>query len=410
MPLHLLKQLVTPFLKNMNLNSLIDKIGKSPLFIIDNWSSEKFGYACFDFEETILFNENGIFINNEKYKNKDIQEIQNTIDLWKKDSKNIAALGFASYHFKDILYPNIKFSKSSKFPYLFFAKPKNIYKYEIKKQKIEQSNVEFNIMKDIIDVNKYVEKIDEIKKELENGNAYQINYTMNKKYKLNCNPLDLFLKIREKAEPQFGYYLNFNEYDILSFSPEQFFKTKSKFIYSYPMKGTIQRSLDIKKDQYYKSILEKSSKDKAEHLMIVDLIRNDIGKISKFGTVETNNLFKVESYKTVHQMVTEISGELIDGIKEFDILKALFPGGSITGAPKESAMKIIDKIENYNRNIYTGTIGYIKKNGDMNFNIPIRTMCVKNNIGNYPVGGGIIWDSIAENEWNEAQLKSKILK
>ena len=108
-------------------------------------------------------------------------------------------------------------------------------------------------------------------------------------------------------------------------------------------------------------------------------------------------------------MVSEISGALIDDIKEFDILKALFPGGSITGAPKESAMKIIDRLENYNRNIYTGAIGYIKNNGDMNFNIPIRTMCVKNNIGNYSVGGGIVWDSIPEKEWEEAQLKSAIL-
>ena len=108
-------------------------------------------------------------------------------------------------------------------------------------------------------------------------------------------------------------------------------------------------------------------------------------------------------------MVSEIEGELKNNIKEKDIFEALFPGGSITGAPKESAMKIIDKLENYNRDIYTGAIGYIKNNGDMNFNIPIRTMTIKDRIGSYPVGGGIVWDSKAKTEWEEAQLKSKIL-
>ena len=392
----------------MNLQDLINKINQKPLFIIDNWSSDM-GYACFEYEETILWNNQGLFINNKKINNPNIREVQNIIDLWKNDLNEIAAIGFISYHFKDILYPNIIFSKLSNFPYLFFAKPKLMHSYEIKKELHFSDYKNINTIEDILDVNKYVKKINTIKKELENGNVYQINYTMNKKYKLECSPFDLFLKLRNKSEPHFGYFFNFGDYDILSFSPEQFFKTKEKYIYSYPMKGTVKRSENLKEDQYLKSLLEKSAKDKAEHLMIVDLVRNDLGKISKFGTVKTKNLFKVQSYKTVHQMVSEVSGELINGIKEFDIFKALFPGGSITGAPKESAMKIIDRLENYNRNIYTGTIGYIKNNGDMDFNIPIRTMCVKNNIGNYSVGGGIVWDSIPQEEWNEAQLKSEIL-
>lgn len=392
----------------MNLQDLINKINQKPLFVIDNWSSDV-GFVCFEYEEIIIWNHDGLYINNKKINSPNIKKVQDTIDLWKNKSNKISAVGFISYHFKDILYPNINFSKISSFPYLFFAKPKKMHSYKIKKDKNISNPSRVNTIEDILDVNKYVEKINKIKNELEHGNVYQINYTMNKKYRLDCNPFDLFLKIRNKSEPQYGYYFNFNDYDILSFSPEQFFKTKNSYIYSYPMKGTIKRSVNFKQDEYLKSILEKSPKDKAEHLMIVDLIRNDLGKISKFGTVKTKNLFQVQSYKTVHQMVSEISGALIDDIKEFDILKALFPGGSITGAPKESAMKIIDRLENYNRNIYTGAIGYIKNNGDMNFNIPIRTMCVKNNIGNYSVGGGIVWDSIPEKEWEEAQLKSAIL-
>ena len=144
--------------------------------------------------------------------------------------------------------------------------------------------------------------------------------------------------------------------------------------------------------------------------MIVDLLRNDLGKICEFGTVKTKNLYDVQTYETVHHMVTEVCGELNSKVNFIEIIKALFPGGSITGAPKESAMKIIDSIENYSRGIYTGAMGYIKKNGDMDFNIAIRTLTVDNDTIEYPVGGGIVWDSKSEEEWIETKTKSKILE
>ena len=143
--------------------------------------------------------------------------------------------------------------------------------------------------------------------------------------------------------------------------------------------------------------------------MIVDLLRNDIGKIANPGTVSVDKLYEIKSYKTVHQMISRVRGKLDSSINEIDIIKALFPGGSVTGAPKESAMKIIDNIEDYSRDLYTGSIGYIKSNGDLNFNVAIRTMTINNNVATYPVGGGIVWDSTSQNEWDEAQLKSKIL-
>ena len=175
------------------------------------------------------------------------------------------------------------------------------------------------------------------------------------------------------------------------------------------MKGTRGRSLDNDVDKKLKLELKDSKKDKAEHLMIVDLLRNDIGKISKYGGVKVSNMFNIKSFNTVHQMISCIEGDLKNNIKESDIIKALFPGGSITGAPKESAMKIIDKLENYSRDIYTGSIGYINDKGDLKFNIAIRTMILENNNGIYPVGGGIVWDSDAEDEWNETKIKSEIL-
>tara|TARA_B100001750_G_C15341144_1_gene512321 strand:- start:106 stop:918 length:813 start_codon:yes stop_codon:yes gene_type:complete len=262
---------------------------------------------------------------------------------------------------------------------------------------------------DILNKNSYKNKISLIKNELEEGNAYQINFTMTKKYKTISNPFDIYFELRNYAKPKFGYYFNMKDFEILSFSPECFFHKEKNEIFSYPMKGTRPRSKEKKLDYKLKQELKKSIKDKAEHLMIVDLIRNDIGKITKYGSVQVKKMYKIESYETVHQMISCVYGTLKDNIKESNIIEALFPGGSITGAPKESAMKIIDKLENYSRNIYTGSMGYIKSNGDMNFNMPIRTMNVKNNEAIYPVGGGIVWDSNFKDEWEEAQIKSKIL-
>ncbi len=142
--------------------------------------------------------------------------------------------------------------------------------------------------------------------------------------------------------------------------------------------------------------------------MIVDLLRNDLGKICKYGSIKVDNLYRIKSFETIHHMETEVMGQLVDKINFADIIKALFPGGSITGAPKERSMEIIDEIENYNRNIYTGTIGYLSSDY-MNFNIAIRTMCFNGNTGTYPVGGGIVWDSTSKGEREEALNKAKIL-
>jgi anthranilate/para-aminobenzoate synthase component I len=138
-------------------------------------------------------------------------------------------------------------------------------------------------------------------------------------------------------------------------------------------------------------------------------LRNDLGKICQYGSVKVKDLFSIQSYPTVHQMVSCISGEIKRNIQYSDIFKALCPGGSITGAPKESSMQIIDRLENYNRGLYTGNIGYIDNNNNMHFNIAIRTMIVNQNKAQYCVGGGIVWDSDYNNEWKEAELKAAIL-
>ena len=216
--------------------------------------------------------------------------------------------------------------------------------------------------------------------------------------------------MREMARPHYGMYLNQKDFQILSFSPEQFFRTKNRKIESFPMKGTRPRSNDLIMDERLASELFQSVKDRAEHLMIVDLIRNDLGKICDYDSVKVDNLYGIQSFETVHQMVSQVYGQLQNSITESDIIRALFPGGSITGAPKEKSMEIIDTLEGYQRGIYTGCLGYIQPNGDMDFNIAIRTMTIQNEKAVYPVGGGIVWDSDSLEEWQEAQQKGAILK
>ena len=245
---------------------------------------------------------------------------------------------------------------------------------------------------------------------MEEGDVYQINYTQPMRYKYKGKEIDLFRKLTKFSKPDYGAYLNLNEFQIISLSPEKFFTKIGNNISSSPIKGTRPRSNDKDRDLELLEELKISEKDRAEHLMIVDLIRNDLGKICKFGTVKTDNLFKTYSFETIHHMVTDVSGILKDKVSEVEIFNALFPGGSITGAPKQRAIQIIDEIENYSRGIYTGSIGFITASGDMQFNIAIRTLTLNGSDGVYPVGGGIVWDSKSNDERQEALDKSKVLE
>ena len=241
------------------------------------------------------------------------------------------------------------------------------------------------------------------------GDIYQINYTHPKHYVIDGNPFNLYLALRQVAKPVCGIYINAKNFQLLSASPERFFKTKKEVIKTYPIKGTRKRLSNPIEDEHIANELFYSEKDRAEHLMIVDLLRNDLGQICNFGSVKTKNLYKIESFETVHHMVTEVMGKLKIDVTESSIMAALFPGGSITGAPKERAMEIIDSVEDYNRNFYTGALGYISPNGNMDMNIAIRTMLISDSQGVYSVGGGIVWDSDPKLEREEAHHKGVII-
>lgn len=345
---------------------------------------------------------------------------------------NSGWFGYFSYDLKNNLFPSSK-SKQTEFPLIQFAYFPVIFLLEHKTKQIIVISENEKIYRDYIkyinstnyDLDErfclkllytepyhvYEKKIKRIKELIENGEVYQINLAHRLMFHFGGNPLGCYLNIREEAKPAFGCYLKFNDLHILSFSPERFFRVYNNKISSYPIKGTMPRSAIRKIDKSYKEKLRQSEKDHAEHIMIVDLIRNDLGRICKIGSIKVTNLFSIKSYKTVHHMVSCISGELIRPYDLARIIKAIFPGGSVTGAPKIAAMRYIDELEDFSREIYTGSIGYFLSNYSfMDFNIAIRTMMIHNNISYYLVGGGIVYDSDAHKEYEETITKSQILR
>ena len=341
-----------------------------------------------------------------------MNNFQDKITEWKKESEEIAAVGFLSYDSKNIFFPNVNFKNiNSDVPLIWFGKPrviKKIHKSDLINLKTKKSVL--NKIIDVPNIKYYNQIIAKIKNYLKLGEVYQINYTQPISLELIGKEFDLYLSLLKTANPSYSAYLNLNSKTYLSMSPENFFTKINNKISSYPIKGTRMRSNIDSEDVDLKIELMNSEKDKAEHLMIVDLIRNDLGKICQYGSIKVNDLFHVKSFNTVHHMVSDINGTLKDNISETNIFEALFPGGSITGAPKQRAIEIIDQIENYSRGIYTGAMGIISNNGDMIFNIAIRTLTLENQKAEYPVGGGVVWDSTAKGEREEAIQKSKILE
>ena len=258
-------------------------------------------------------------------------------------------------------------------------------------------------------IDEYQQKISYIRAQIESGNTYQTNFTIQFNAPFNGNPKDYYHFLQKNNRANYCAYIEFEKYHILSISPELFFKLEDRTISTKPMKGTVTRGLNTKQDKQQIKLLM-SEKNLAENMMIVDLLRNDLSKISRPGSVTVPHLFTAEKYPTVWQLTSTIQGNLKENVNLYQIFQALFPCGSITGAPKSSTMQIISNIENSARGVYCGTIGYIEPSMKKAvFNIPIRTLTIHNQQLNYGVGGGITWDSTADDEYNEILAKTAIL-
>lgn len=259
---------------------------------------------------------------------------------------------------------------------------------------------------------KYKLDIQEIHRQIAEGNTYQANYTMRLSADCTEAGYDLFQQLRQSQQADYCAYLQLGSKSILSASPECFFAWDGTTIMAKPMKGTIARGMDANADEANKTRLRLSKKDQAENVMIVDLLRNDLGRIAETGTVRVPKLFEIETYPTVFQMTSTVEVKTRKGTALTDIFKALFPCGSITGAPKVSTMALIRRLEKSPREVYCGAIGYIEPGKAAVFNVPIRTVLFDDHEkkARYGVGGGITWDSTPEGEYEETLAKANVLK
>lgn len=349
-----------------------------------------------DFSKKIILNNNNVksFLNS-KRKNKS----KNT-DLF---------IGFFGYELLNYLI-NIKLPKQKNinFPKGIFYKPEtkinlsDSFEYKFK-NRFKSNNFKINI-----DINSYTKIFNKFKKKIKRGETYQIKICTKYKTKSKINPLDFFCRLSKTNLAPEAFLIKDKNYSIISCSPENLITKKGDDISTKPIAGTLKKTRGLNKSKAL-NYFRKNIKETKEHNMIVDMERNDLSRICKVGSVKLSKQKIVEEYKDLFHYVSLIKGKLKKNIKNIDIIKAMMPGGSVIGCPKINTLNILNNQEKENRNIYTGSFGYIKFNGDMRFNIIIRSILNFKNISEISVASGVVVDSNAKNEFNENYIKAKAL-
>lgn len=338
------------------------------------------------------------------------------LDKALKDGYYVA--GFLSYEAQGAFEEKLKIKESFDFPLLWFGLYKQPLIYNHRKKDIARgswnSSAEIKEITPNISEKSYLKAITKIKDLISQGLTYQVNYTFKLKFSFSGSPLGLYFNLRDNQSVPYSALIKAKKggdaFHILSFSPELFFRKKGNRIYTRPMKGTAQRGKTPEEDAGIAATLKKCPKNRSENLMIVDLLRNDLGRISKVGSVRVPHLFDIEKYQTLFQMTSTVEGHLKEK-SAFDIFRHIFPSGSVTGAPKIKTMELIGKLEKEPRNIYTGSIGFFSPDNCGAFNVAIRTLLIdsRRKAGELGVGGGIVYDSDPRGEYAECRLKADFL-
>lgn len=351
-------------------------------------------------------------------------------DFLKQYSKEWA-FGYLGYDLKNDL-EDLKSSNShwSKFPESYFFIPEHIVIFKGNKltcsqgidpksfidmiSQYEEETKDFStpILHPATPKSEYLETVQKIKDHILEGDIYEMNYCVEFTVsQLDRPAADLFNDLNNRAKAPFSAFLKIKNQCILSVSPERYLKKTGNKLVSQPIKGTAPRHQDYTLDKISKENLRKSEKDQAENVMIVDLVRNDLAKVSNTGSVKVDELFGIYPFNTVYQMISTISSDLKSNCSGLDAIKASFPMGSMTGAPKHRSMQLIDKYENSKRGVYSGAVGYFDPNGDFDFNVVIRSLLVdkEQQKASFSVGGAIVYDSSPEGEYEECLVKAKAL-
>ena len=342
--------------------------------------------------------------------------------------------GHINYDLKNEIEPlHSSHPDNIKFPTLFFFQPETVMQLSHKQltistltknpesiyQELLKSSLTINHRSSTIETKpriskaEYMSTINKLLTHIKRGDCYEINYCQEfYAEEITINPLPVYHRLMEVSPNPFSCYYKLKDKYLICASPERFIQKRGNRILSQPIKGTAKRDLtNQSNDQVIKKQLLESEKDKSENVMVVDLVRNDLSRVCKVGSVEVDELFGVYSFPQVHQMISTIKGELIDGISFAEIIKACFPMGSMTGAPKRRVMELIELYEKTKRGIYSGAVGYINPEKDFDFNVVIRSILYNatNQYLCYLVGGGITFYSDPENEYAECLLKASAI-
>ncbi|MFC1624413.1 aminodeoxychorismate synthase component I [Candidatus Omnitrophota bacterium] len=332
-------------------------------------------------------------------------------------SRGFHAAGFISYEAGYVFEDSFKGYKDagSNFPLIWFG----IYKDPVTlrhREKIDifrHKDMPYSIedLRANISRSRYVYNIKRIKDLIRRGDTYQVNYTFKYRFGFCGSPFSFYEDLKAKQSVSYSAFIKTPEHSILSLSPELFFRKDKHHMEVRPMKGTIDRGRDSEEDRRNMKTLEESLKNRSENVMIVDLLRNDLGRVSRSGSVKTKKLFTVEQYETLLQMISIVKSSLKKEVALYDLFKAIFPSGSVTGAPKINTMKIINSLEKRPRHIYTGGIGFFAPKGKAVFNVAIRTVLIdhKTKKGEMGVGSGIVYDSDPYKEFEECKLKANFI-
>ena len=343
--------------------------------------------------------------------NRNIKEFLDTKFKLKKNYKNTDLLiGFFGYELlNNLIGIKLPKQKSINFPKGIFYKPES--KISLKEDLVYKSNKASKIAKSFkININQtaYTKIFNKFKKKIRSGETYQIKICTKYKNKSKIDPLDFFCRLAKSNLAPEAFMIKDKNFSIISCSPENLITKNGLNISTKPIAGTLRKTSKINKKKAL-NFFRTNIKETKEHNMIVDMERNDLSRICQPGTVKLKKEKTVEEYKDLYHYVSLITGKLNKGVKNIDIIKAMMPGGSVIGCPKISTLNLLNKQEKENRNIYTGSFGYIKFNGDMKFNIIIRSILNYKNISEISVASGVVIDSNAKHEFNENFIKAKAL-
>ena len=343
--------------------------------------------------------------------NRNIKEFLDTKFKIKKNYKNTDLLiGFFGYELlNNLIGIKLPKQKSINFPKGIFYKPES--KISLKEDLVYKSNKASKIAKNFkININQsaYTKIFNKFKKKIKSGETYQIKICTKYKNKSKIDPLNFFCRLTKSNLAPEAFMIKDKNFSIISCSPENLITKNGLNISTKPIAGTLRKTSKINKKKAL-TFFKTNIKETKEHNMIVDMERNDLSRICQPGTVKLKKEKTVEEYKDLYHYVSLITGKLNKNIKNIEIIKAMMPGGSVIGCPKISTLNLLNKQEKENRNIYTGSFGYIKFNGDMKFNIIIRSILNYKNISEISVASGVVIDSNAKHEFNENFIKAKAL-